>query len=161
MKKIILLNALVFACVLNAQFSNGKQFVEFCKLSLDKQKISLKANGWESVSSTSGGSKPNAAFKVTQANYYRFEGKSGTYALSIKVGSLPAGKMKETKLVLPNEQGLILSDWISELSRSGYKFSAVNSYVMTSTGKNYTIMIKMIPSNGYSSPISEISYMAH
>lgn len=161
MKKIILLTALLFAYSLNAQFSNGKEFVEFCKLGIENQKLSLKVNGWNSISSTSGGNKPNAAFKVTQSNYYKLETNNGTYELSIKFVSMPAGKMKETKLILPNEQGLILSNWISELSRSGYNFSPVNSYVMASVGKKYTIMIKMIPSDGYSSPVSEISYMAN
>lgn len=161
MKKIILFLTFLFGYAVNAQFNSGKEFVEFCKLSSENQKASLKVNGWKNVGSANGGSKPHAAFKISQANYYQLESGAGTYALSIKIGSLPAGKMKEIKLLLPNEHGLILSDWMQELYRSGYRFSQINSYTMAAMDKSYTLIIKMIPSDGYSSPISEISYMAH
>ena len=161
MRKIFLFGSLLIVSVCRAQFSNGKDFVEFSKLTLEKQKTSLKVNGWKLTSSTTGSKNPNAAFKVTQAVYYTLSSQKGTYALSIKAGSLPAGKMKETKLVLPDQQGLLLSSWISELSKNGYKFSQINAYAMAAVGKTYTITIKMIPSDGYTSPISEITYMAH
>lgn len=161
MKKLLVLTALCLLNILNAQFQDAKSFVEFSKKNLTEQKVILKKGGWIQEPTAEIKNKPNAAFKVKSISQFLLKSKSGDYYVSLKSVQMPAGLIKETKLSFPQEQGLILSDWIVELMRSGYNLSQINAYTMSAIGNDYTLMIKMMPSDGYTEPISEISYMAH
>lgn len=161
MKKLLFSISLFLLNNLSAQFKDAKSFVEFSRKNLTEQKAVLKNNGWVQEPQSEIKNKPNAAFKIKSFSQFLLESKSGNYRLDLKSVQMPAGLMKATKFSLPQEQGLLLSDWIAELMRSGYNLSQINAYTMSAVGKDYTLVIKMIPSDGYTEPISEISYMTH
>ena len=137
MKKIFFFISFFILNLLNAQFSNETEFIDFGNQSIARQKAVLLKLKWKQVSTK----KASQGGEVSI--FTKTLGGNRKFSLILRRINAPNSVIRDTELIFPAEDYDILSKWIINLSKLGYNFYQEDSYTVVASGRGYRLIITM------------------